>query len=166
MQTVLESLEQSYLNTLNLAEETKRNENYDAYAIEESYCALRELTKAIVLLIIQNDNLVPMDKRVYRNIVEKGDDKPFGAFKDSIRREFMNKLYKKGIVFEEIHFKEDFISFHVFDDGEGNPLCKIELDDKTNLVLTQFEAVNLKKILDEHMEEILSFFKRVEAVEE
>ena len=62
---------------------------------------------------------------------------------------------------KELNFTEDYISLNVIDDGEGNPLCSIKLDDEQELTITQFELINLKKIMDEHIDEILSYFDTV-----
>ena len=62
---------------------------------------------------------------------------------------------------KELNFAEDYISLNIIDDGEGNPLCSIKLDDEQELTITEFELINLKKIMDEHMDEILSYFDTV-----
>lgn len=63
---------------------------------------------------------------------------------------------------KELNFTEDYISLNIIDDGEGNPLCTIKLDDEQELTITQFELINLKKIMDEHIDEIQDYFYRVE----
>lgn len=62
---------------------------------------------------------------------------------------------------KELNFTEDYISLNIIDDGEGNPLCSIKLDDEQELTITEFELINLKKIMDEHIDEILSYFDTV-----
>ena len=44
--------------------------------------------------------------------------------------------------------KEQFIRVSIIDDGEGNTLFKIKLDDEGKLVITTPEMVGLKKILN------------------
>ena len=63
---------------------------------------------------------------------------------------------------QELNYREDYVSLNIINDGEGNPLCSIKLDDEQELVVTQYELLNLKKIMDEHMDEILSYFTFIE----
>ena len=100
MQTVLESLEQSYLNLLNLKEEANReNSCLDTYCREEIFCSLQELTKAIVLLVLHED-VCPIDIRVYIDIVEHNSS--FLNASEEIKQEFINKLYNNDILHREI----------------------------------------------------------------
>ena len=62
---------------------------------------------------------------------------------------------------QELNYAEDYISLNIIDDGEGNPLCSIKLDDEQELAITEFELINLKKIMDEHIDEILSYFDTI-----
>ena len=99
MQTVLESLEQSYLNLLNLKEESSReNSCLDTYCREEVFCSLSELTKAIVLLVTTQD-VQPTDSRVYIDIVEHNSS--FLNTSEEIKQEFINKLYNNDILHRE-----------------------------------------------------------------
>ena len=59
---------------------------------------------------------------------------------------------------KELNYKADYISLNIIDDGEGNPLCSIKLDDEQELVVTQYELLNLKLLLDKHIDEIQSYF--------
>ena len=42
---------------------------------------------------------------------------------------------------EELNFEEQYIRLSITNDGEGNPLCSIKLDDEQELVITAFEFV-------------------------
>lgn len=98
MQTILESLEQAYLNLMHLREESLK-ENMDTYCREEVYCALSELTKAIVLLIINNNDLFPLDKRVYVDITENNN--AFCVTDQCTKDEFLNILYNNEILIKD-----------------------------------------------------------------
>lgn len=99
MQTVLESLENSYLNILNIESEANREDsNSDTYIREEIYRAKSELIKAIVLLV-NSGNVVPNDKRVYLDIVNG--QNVFARLVEQIKQPFMEILYKKDILIRE-----------------------------------------------------------------
>ena len=93
MQTVLESLECSYINILNLEQEANRNG--DTYVREEVYCAKKELIKAIFLLVVTQD-VVPTDSRVYLDLIETEIYKESQS--EEIKKEFMEKLYNAEIL--------------------------------------------------------------------
>ena len=61
----------------------------------------------------------------------------------------------------DLFFKEQFISLGVSNDGEGNPIINIKLDDEQELAVTYFEYVGLKKIFDEHNTEITDYCEEV-----
>ena len=60
-----------------------------------------------------------------------------------------------------ILFREKFIGLTLMDDGEGNPLFEILLDDEQSLCLTQFELKNLLSICKKHKKEIDYFINQV-----
>ena len=96
MQTVLESLECSYINILNL--ESEANRNGDTYVREEIYCAKKELIKAIFLLVVTQD-VVPTDSRVYLDLIETSIYKESQS--EEVKKEFMEKLYNAEILHRE-----------------------------------------------------------------
>ena len=96
MQTVLESLECSYINILNL--ESEANRNGDTYVREEIYEAKKELIKAIFLLVVTQD-VLPTDSRVYLDLIETPIYKESQS--EEIKKEFMEKLYKAEILHRE-----------------------------------------------------------------
>ena len=99
MQTVLESLEQAYINLINLYEEGNRKDScLDTYCREEVYYALSELTKAIVLMVINND-VCPSDKRVYIDITENNNT--FSTTDEGTKTAFLNILYDNEILVKE-----------------------------------------------------------------
>ena len=96
MQTVLESLECSYINILNL--ESEANRNGDTYVREEVFEAKKELIKAIFLLVVTQD-VLPTDSRVYLDLIETPIYKESQS--EEIKKEFMEKLYKAEILHRE-----------------------------------------------------------------
>lgn len=96
MQTVLESLECSYINILNL--ESEANRNGDTYVREEIYEAKKELIKAIFLLVVTQD-VLPTDSRVYLDLIETSIYKESQS--EEIKKEFMEKLYNAEILHRE-----------------------------------------------------------------
>lgn len=69
--------------------------------------------------------------------------------------------YNNGKLNPDLSFKKDFIKLEIDNDGEGNPICTIKLDDNQELALTCFELLNLKDILNENKEEIKEYFEQV-----
>ena len=99
MQTVLESLEQSYLNLLNLQEEANREGTpLDTYCREGIYCSISELTKAIVLLVVSQD-VSPIDKRVYIDITENNNT--FAVTDEGTRKTFIDECYYSEVLTRE-----------------------------------------------------------------
>lgn len=98
MQTVLESLEQAYINTLNILNEANRDDNIGNYVCEEAVCAISELTKAIVLTVLYND-VCPSDKRVYVDITENNNT--FATTDENTKTAFLNALYDNEILIRE-----------------------------------------------------------------
>ena len=96
MQTVLESLECSYINILNL--ESEANWHGDTYVREEIYEAKKELIKAIFLLVVTQD-VLPTDSRVYLDLI--GTEVYKESQSEEIKKEFMEKLYKAEILHRE-----------------------------------------------------------------
>ena len=134
MQTVLESLEQSYLNLLNLKEEAHReNTCLDTYCREEVCCSLSELTKAIVLLVV-NQDVIPADTRVYIDIVENN---PTFDYTDKETKEaLINKLYEHDILHKEKtvgelieELKKFAPSLKIHMSGDNGMYKKLILDD-------------------------------------
>jgi hypothetical protein len=99
MQTILESLECSYINILNLESDANREDsNSDTYIREEIYEAKKELIKAIFLLVVTQD-VVPTDSRVYLDLIGTSIYKESQS--EEIKKEFMGKLYKAEILHRE-----------------------------------------------------------------
>ena len=99
MQTVLESLECSYINILNLESDANREDsNSDTYIREEIYEAKKELIKAIFLLVVTQD-VIPTDNRVYLDLIETSIYKESQS--EEIKKEFIEKLYKAEILHRE-----------------------------------------------------------------
>ena len=96
MQTVLESLEQAYINNLNILHEAERNN--DTYTIEEAVCVQSELTKAIVLIVL-NNLVCPFDKRVYTEIALNNNT--FATTDEETKTAFLQVLYDNGILDRE-----------------------------------------------------------------
>ena len=96
MQTILESLECSYINILNL--ENEANRNGDTYVREEIFEAKKELIKAIFLLIVTQD-VLPTDSRVYLDLIETSIYKESQS--EEVKKEFIEKLYKAEILHRE-----------------------------------------------------------------
>lgn len=120
MQTILESLEQAYLNIINLENEANREDsNSDTYIREEIYCAKSELIKAIVLLV-NSGNVVPNDKRVYFDIVNG--DNVFARLVEHVKQPFMEILYK-----EEILIREKTIGDLIVELRKYSPLLKVNV---------------------------------------
>ena len=120
MQTVLESLEQAYLNIINWENEANREDsNSDTYIREEIYCAKSELIKAIVLLV-NSGNVVPNDKRVYFDIVNG--DNVFARLVEHVKQPFMEILYK-----EEILIREKTIGDLIVELRKYSPLLKVNV---------------------------------------
>ena len=127
-QTILESLEQAYLNTLNITEEGVSN----PYIIEESIYALSELAKSIILLV--NSGCIPIDKRVYVDITENNNS--FACTGEGTREEFLQNLYEHEILIPETtigelieKLKEFSPSLKVNVLGENNSMNKLIIDD-------------------------------------
>ena len=100
MQTVLESLECSYINILNLQSEAYREDSTaDTYVREEISYAKKELIKAIFLLVVTQD-VMPTDSRVYLDLIETGIYKESQS--EEIKQEFLEKLYKAEILHREM----------------------------------------------------------------
>lgn len=96
MQTVLESLEESYISILNL--ESEANRNGDTYIREEIYCAKKELIRAIFLLVVTQD-VLPIDSRVYLDLINTESFKNSNS--ETMKQEFLEKLYKAEILHRE-----------------------------------------------------------------
>jgi hypothetical protein len=61
---------------------------------------------------------------------------------------------------EELNFEEQYIRLSITNDGEGNPLCSIKLDDEQELVITAFELEGLRKILSKNGKKIKNYFNK------
>lgn len=62
----------------------------------------------------------------------------------------------------DLTYKKKFIQLEVENDGEGNALHTIKLDDEQELTITIYELAHLKEILDENFNEILEYSKNLE----
>ena len=62
---------------------------------------------------------------------------------------------------EELNFEEQYIRLSITNDGEGNPLCSIKLDDEQELVVTAFELEGLRKILSKNGKEIKNYCNKL-----
>ena len=69
--------------------------------------------------------------------------------------------YNKGELNPDLFYQEDFISLGIDNDQEGNALCTIKLDDGQELTITEDELLNLRKILNEHFDEIQEYFNQI-----
>ena len=69
--------------------------------------------------------------------------------------------YNKGELNPDLFYKENFIRLAIDNDGEGSAFCKIMLDDEQELVITEDELHNLKKILDNNYSEIQEYFHKI-----
>jgi hypothetical protein len=58
----------------------------------------------------------------------------------------------------DLIYQEPFIALEVRNDGEGNSLCSIVLDDKQELVLTAHEILGLYHILHNDMPQLKNYF--------
>ena len=96
MKAILESLECSYINILNL--ENEANRNGDTYIREEVFEAKKELIKAIFLLVVTQD-VLPTDSRVYLDLIETEIYKK--STSEEVKKEFMEKLYNAEILHRE-----------------------------------------------------------------
>ena len=99
MQTVLESLEEAYLNILNIQDEGNKDDNIGNFILEETYCAKKELIKAIVL-IVNRGEAIPIDKRVYLDLINTKTFRESDA--ESYKNEFLQKLYVNNILTKEL----------------------------------------------------------------
>ena len=58
----------------------------------------------------------------------------------------------------DLMYQEPFIALEVRNDGEGNSLCSIVLDDEQELVLTAHEIMGLYHILHNNMPQLKQYF--------
>ena len=61
----------------------------------------------------------------------------------------------------DLTYNKGIIKLEVNNDGEGNPLCRIVLDDAQELVVTEFELLELRNILNENIQELQEYFTQV-----
>ena len=159
--SLLENLECTYLNLLNLKHSINNEEITEGVSIkyidkDDLYDSLNTVSENILLLIC-NTVAVPNDKRVYRDLMLNNNC--FTVLSDSRKEKFMEKMYSNYIIPREITFKDSFIKFTLTNDGEGNPLCNIKLDDEQELTITMQEFLSLKHIMNTHEEEINQYFE-------
>ena len=69
--------------------------------------------------------------------------------------------YNNGKLNPDLTYNKGIIKLEVDNDGEGNSFCKIVLEDKQELVVTQFELLELRNILNENIEELQEYFTQV-----
>jgi len=58
----------------------------------------------------------------------------------------------------DLMYQEPFVALEVRNDGEGNSLCSIVLDDEQELVLTAHEILGLYHILHSNMPQLKNYF--------
>ena len=103
LQTILESLECSYLNLLNVMKSNDMDD-YSSIDTEELCGAMTETTKSIVLLI-NSGVVVPTDKRVYVDIVKHNNtylctsEETKNTFKEKL---YEHKIFSKYLTIEEL----------------------------------------------------------------
>ena len=66
--------------------------------------------------------------------------------------------WNKGELNPALSYEEDFIKLEIDNDQEGNAFCKIEVEDGSNVVITEPELLGLMRILKDNKEEIESYF--------
>ena len=101
MQTILENLEETYLQLEQLIEDDEKNLiSLDTAGREEVQIALENTIKNIVLLLINDTaNVVPQDSRVYNSLVNTSTYLHlYNAWQDDV----MDKLYKHSIFHKEM----------------------------------------------------------------
>lgn len=101
MQTILENLEETYLQLEQLLKDDEKNLiNLDTAGREEVQIALENTIKNIVLLLINDTvDVVPQDSRVYNSLVNTPTYlNLYSAWQDDL----MDKLYKHGIFHKEM----------------------------------------------------------------
>ena len=69
--------------------------------------------------------------------------------------------YNRGELNPDLLYEEDYIKLAIDNDGEGNSLCTIKIDDQQEITLTQFELMNLYDILRYNHREIEEYFEQV-----
>ena len=128
LQTLLECLEQAYLNNLNILHEVE-----NAYLIEEVTCSISEITKSIMLLV-NLGSVYPVDKRVYIDITENNNT--FSLSDEETKKLFMETLYEHDILTPEItvgelieELKRFAPSIKVNVLGKNNTFNKVVIDD-------------------------------------
>lgn len=70
--------------------------------------------------------------------------------------------FNKGKLNPDLKYQEPYITLEVEDDGEGNPMCSIIIDDEDKLTLTTYELIDLYRILTTHKEELNNYFNTKE----
>ena len=72
--------------------------------------------------------------------------------------------WNKGELNPALSYKEDFIKLEINNDQEGNVFCKIEVEDGSNVVITEPELLGLIKILKDNKEEIENYFHEFDRI--
>ena len=62
---------------------------------------------------------------------------------------------------EDLNFEAQYIRVSLTNDGDGNPICTIKLDDDQELNITAFELEGLKDIIYKHYVEMHSYCNKV-----
>lgn len=129
LQTVLEGLECTYMSCRNILINTD-----EGYTEEETYDILNVTSQAIILLVTGENSAVPMDKRVYVDLITNNN--VFTCSDEGVKATFLNKLYEQGILtrertigelIEELSRFSPSLKVNVL--GEANSLLKIVVDD-------------------------------------
>ena len=66
--------------------------------------------------------------------------------------------FNKGELNPDLSYEEQFVKLEINSDDEGNAFCKIEVEDGSNVVITEPELLGLMKILTDNREEIENYF--------
>lgn len=70
--------------------------------------------------------------------------------------------YNRGELNPDLSYDKGIIKLEVENDGEGNALCTIKLEDKQELAITEFELLELRNILNENIQELQEYFTKLD----
>ena len=69
--------------------------------------------------------------------------------------------YNRGELNPDLCYDKGLIKLEVDNDGEGNAICTIVLEDKQELAVTEYELLELRNILNENVQELQEYFTQV-----
>ena len=69
--------------------------------------------------------------------------------------------YNKGELNPDLCYDKGLIKLEVDNDGEGNAICTIVLEDEQKLAVTEYELLELRNILNENVQELQEYFTQV-----